>query len=489
VTASPTPPSTAEASGHVLVVDDNRLNRFKLQHDLEQQGFTVGQAEDGRQALDALRAERYDVVLLDILMPVMDGYETLAEMKRDAALRDVPVIVISALDEIDSAVRCIEMGAEDYLAKPFNPTLLRARLRASLKEKKLRDLERAYLQQEMVLRQQDKLATLGRLSAGMAHELNNPAAAAQRGAGQLRDALATLQEALMAAGAAGGSGLSESQAILLHELQATAAERATEPAELGMLERSDRESALQTWLQSHGVAKPWEVAPSLVDAGFTTADLERITAAFSPPQLGLVLTWLGATASALALVTQIGHGAGRIAELVQALKSYSYMDQAPVQAVDVHQGLDSTLVMLRSKLKQLEVRREYAPDLPPIQAYGGELNQVWTNILDNAADVLTKAEGMNGKGVITIRTRQDDGHVIVEIEDNGPGIPEELQDRLFEPFFTTKPPGQGLGLGLNISHTIVCQRHKGELTVTSRPGRTLFTATLPISPALDERST
>ena len=465
-------------------MDDNRLNRFKLQHDLEQQGFAVGQAEDGRQALDALRAERYDVVLLDILMPVMNGYETLAEMKRDAALRDVPVIVISALDEIDSVVRCIEMGAEDYLAKPFNPTLLRARLRASLKEKKLRDLERAYLQQEMVLRQQDKLATLGRLSAGMAHELNNPAAAAQRGAGQLRAALAILQESLIAAGAAGGGGLSDSQTTLLHELQAIASERAAQPVTLGMLERSDRESALQSWLQSHGVARPWEVAPSLVDAGFAPADLERIVTAFDAPQRGPVLTWLGAAAAAHGLAAQIGHGAGRIAELVQALKSYSYMDQAPVQAIDVHQGLDSTLVMLRSKLKQLEVRREYASDLPPIQAYGGELNQVWTNILDNAADVLAKMEGLDGKGVITIRTRRDGDHVVVEIEDNGPGIPEALQHRLFEPFFTTKPPGQGLGLGLNISHTIVCQRHKGELTVTSRPGQTIFTATLPISATL-----
>jgi signal transduction histidine kinase len=491
-TATPTPAESApqgatsqEAGGRVLVVDDNRLNRFKLQHDLQQQGFVVGQAENGRQALDALRAERYDVVLLDILMPVMDGYETLAEMKRDASLRDVPVIVISALDEIDSAVRCIEMGAEDYLAKPFNSTLLRARLRASLKEKKLRDLERAYLQQETMLRQQDKLATLGRLSAGMAHELNNPAAAAQRGAGQLRDALRTLQDALMAVGAggAGGAGLSEPQTALLRQLQDTAAQRAAEPVALGMLERSDRESTLQSWLQRHGVARAWEVAPALVDAGFVPDDLAPVAAAFAAPQVGPVLTWLGATATALALVTQIGHGAGRIAELVQALKSYSYMDQAPVQAVDVHQGLDSTLVMLRSKLKQLEIRREYTPDLPRIQAYGGELNQVWTNILDNAADVLSKMEGPDGKGVITVRTRQDDGHVVVEIEDNGPGIPEALQDRLFEPFFTTKPPGQGLGLGLNISHTIVCQRHKGELSVTSRPGRTVFTATLPVAPA------
>src|SRR6266542_2856312 len=354
------PVTAGRDGGRILVVDDNRLNRVKLQHDLHEQGFEVHQAEDGRQALERLRAEAYDVVLLDILMPVMDGYETLAEMKRDAALRDVPVIVISALDEIDSAVRCIEMGAEDYLTKPFNPTLLRARLGASLKEKRLRDLEKAYLQQEMVLRQQDKLATLGKLSAGLAHELNNPAAATQRGAGQLRDALVPLQHALQEAAA---EGLSESQVALLRTLEAEAAERVRTPVTLSVLERSDRESAVEGWLETHGVERTWEVAPALVEASFGLADLERIGSAFSGAQLASIATWLGATATALALLEQVAHGAGRIAELVQALKSYSYMDQAPVQMVDVHEGLDSTLVMLRSKLKQIEVRREYAAGL------------------------------------------------------------------------------------------------------------------------------
>jgi signal transduction histidine kinase len=457
------------------VVDDNRLNRVKLQHDLHEQGFEVRQAEDGRQALELLRTEMCDVVLLDILMPVMDGYETLAEMKRDAELRDVPVIVISALDEIDSAVRCIEMGAEDYLTKPFNPTLLRARLGASLKEKRLRDLERAYLQQEMVLRQQDKLATLGKLSAGLAHELNNPAAATQRGAGQLREALATLQRALQTAA---GAGLSEPQAALLRTLEAEVAERVRAPITLSMLERSDREAALETWLEAHNVERLWEVAPALVDAGLAAGDLDRVESRFAGPQLAAVVTWLGATATTLALLEQLSHGAGRIAELVQALKSYSYMDQAPAQMVDVHEGLDSTLVMLRSKLKHLTVRREYATDLPKIPAHGSELNQVWTNILDNAADVLASR---GGEGTITIRTRRDGEWAVVEIEDNGPGIPDALLPRVFDPFFTTKPPGQGVGLGLNISHTIVTQRHKGRLTVTSQPGKTRFEARLPLS--------
>ena len=257
------------------------------------------------------------------------------------------------------------------------------------------------------------------------------------------------------------------------------------PLTLSVLERSDRESAVVAWLEAHGVERPWEVAPSLVDASFGLADLERVGGAFSGAQLAAIVTWLGATATALALLEQVARGAGRIAELVQALKSYSYMDQAPVQMVDVHEGLDSTLVMLRSKLKQVEVRREYAADLPRIPAHGSELNQVWTNILDNAADVLAGAAGAGQHGIITIRTRRDGDWVVVGLEDNGPGIPEELQSRVFDPFFTTKPPGKGVGLGLNISHTILTQRHKGKLTVTSRPGRTCFQAWLPTGGTLE----
>ena len=185
----------SEEQGHILVVDDNRMNRVKLARSLEQQGHEVASAEDGEQALEMLAARRYDAVLLDIVMPGLDGFQVLERIKNDSDLRDIPVIVISAVDEMDSAVRCIEIGAEDYLPKPFNPVLLRARLNASLQKKKLRDLEKAYLQQDVTLRQSEKLATLGRLSAGIAHELNNPAAAAQRGARQLAQTLARLQVA------------------------------------------------------------------------------------------------------------------------------------------------------------------------------------------------------------------------------------------------------------------------------------------------------
>jgi signal transduction histidine kinase len=463
----------AEEQGHILVVDDNRMNRIKLSRSLEQQGYQVGLAEDGRQALGMLGTEAFDVVLLDIVMPGMDGYQVLEHIKGEPELRDIPVIVISALDELDSAVRCIEMGAEDYLPKPFSPVLLRARLNASLQKKKLRDLEKAYLQQEVMLRQSEKLATLGKLSAGMAHELNNPAAAAQRGASQLAAAFTHLQQTYLKLG---DMHLTAAQLETLLSLDRRAQARARQPAELDSLTRSDREAELETWLEEQGVEKAWEVAPALVNLGYDRDELNAWVADFSPVQFLAAIDWLNCTYTIYSLLDEIGQGAGRISEIVKALKSYSYMDQAPVQAVDVHEGLDNTLVILRGKLKpEIRLHRDYAADLPRIQAYGGELNQVWTNLVDNAIDAV------DGAGDITLRTCHDDEWVIVEIEDSGPGIPEAIQAHLFDPFFTTKAPGQGTGLGLNISHNIVVQKHKGRIEVTSQPGKTRFQVRLPLN--------
>jgi signal transduction histidine kinase len=466
-----------EEQGHILVVDDNRMNRIKLSRSLEHQGHTVNLAQDGQQALNMLETQSFDVVLLDILMPGMDGYQVLETIKVDPGLRDIPVIVISALDEVESAVRCIEMGAEDYLPKPFNPVLLRARLNASLQKKRLRDLEKAYLQQEVMLRQSEKLATLGKLSAGMAHELNNPAAAAQRGAAQLQATFSNLQQTHLKLGEL---NLDESQLESLLTLDNLAQQRAKQPADMESLTRSDREGELEAWLDEQGVVNAWEVAPTLVNLGYDCDALNTLVASFTPSQFCAVIEWLSDTYTIYSLLEEIGQGAGRISEIVKALKGYTYLDQAPIQTVDIHEGLDSTLVILRSKLKQgITVHREYDADLPRIQARGSELNQVWTNIIDNAIGA------MNGDGEITLRTRHDEEWVIVEIEDNGSGIPEEMVPNLFDPFFTTKPPGEGTGLGLNISHNIVVQKHQGKIDVYSRPGKTRFEVRLPLdcSPA------
>ena len=463
---------TNKEGGRILIVDDNRMNRLKLSMSLTQQGYQVATAESGPQALDMLASDPMDVVLLDILMPEMDGHQVLKRIKDDPKLRDIPVIVISALDEYDSVVRCIEMGAEDYLPKSFDPVLLHARLSASLQRKKLRDLEKKYLQQEMMLRQSEKLATLGKLSAGMAHELNNPAAAAQRGTNQLLIAFSRFQGAHLRLS---NPGITAAQGDFLNSFDDLSREQSQKGDFLDSLTRSDRESEIETWLDEKGVENAWDVASTLVSLDLDFDDLKQLAENFPGPRFPVVVEWINCTYTIYSLLNEISQGTGRISEIVNALKIYSYMDQAPIQNVDIHQGLDNTLVILRSKLKAgVTVHREYAPDLPRIEAFGSELNQVWTNLIDNAIDA------MDGVGEITLRTRHEGQWVVVEIEDTGPGIPQEIQSSIFDPFFTTKEVGKGTGMGLNITHNIIVQKHQGKIDLHSQPGSTCFVVKLPL---------
>lgn len=329
---------------------------------------------------------------------------------------------------------------------------------------------------DAALRQSEKMAQLGTLMAGVAHELNNPAAAVKRGAGQLAEVLEEYQEAQARIALL---GLSPGQSAQLQRLLADAAEKASKPApSLDALVRSDREYELEQWLDEREVDDAWELAPTLVNLGSTQDDLAAFTEQFAPEQLPAVVAALGATHSAHSLVAEIGQGAARLSDIVKALKSYSYLDQAPTQEVDIHEGLSDTLLILRSKLSGIRLVEEYDPDLPTIEGYGSELNQVWTNLLDNAADALEETPDP----VITIRTSHAEGWVRVEIEDNGPGIPKDVIERIFDPFFTTKPPGKGTGLGLDISYNIVVTKHGGDLTVHSHPGRTVFCTLLPQEP-------
>lgn len=323
------------------------------------------------------------------------------------------------------------------------------------------------------------MSTLGTLATGVAHELNNPAAATGRAAEQLRDAFARLEEAYLIRDQI---SFAPAAHAMLVELEQQARAAAGKPDELDGLARSDRESAIEAWLDAHQVEDSWRIAPALVAAKIDDPLLERAAANMEKPALNAVLAWVGAAYPVHALAYEIGQGSHRISEIVGALKSYSYLGQAPVQAVDIHEGLNNTLIMLRSKMKSgVPVNREFSTDLGEVLAYGSELNQVWTNLLDNAVDA------MGGQGAITVRTRGDGDWAVVEIEDDGPGIPSELLPRIFDPFFTTKEPGKGIGLGLSTSYSIVTEKHGGRMTAGSRPGMTRFVVHLPLDAQRDSK--
>lgn len=325
---------------------------------------------------------------------------------------------------------------------------------------------------ESMVRQNEKMAALGTLSAGLAHELNNPAAAARRSADQLRE---TIAEWLRLASARDELHLNDTQLHAIGDLRDEIFRRVAAPAQLDAITRSDRESRVQEWLEGRGVEDAWEAAPTLVNFNWTVEDFERLCVIFPDQAFPILAKWIAAGCMVYSLLDEVRLSAERISEIVKAVKEYSYLDQAPIQEVDIHKGLENTLVILRHKLKQgVKVNREYAPDLPHIEGYGSELNQAWTNIVDNAIDA------MHEQGAITLRTRREGEDVVVEICDTGPGIPAPIQQRIFEPFFTTKPPGEGTGLGLHITYNIIVNKHFGSIRVDSQPGNTCFVVTLPI---------
>jgi signal transduction histidine kinase len=324
--------------------------------------------------------------------------------------------------------------------------------------------------------QRERLLSLGRLSAGLTHELNNPAAAAVRATATLRERVSKMRRKLAHLATA---DIDPEALVALTELQETAVERMAKAEKLSPTQVGEAEDELTDWLDDHGIDNGWDLAPAFVAAGVTTDGLDEIVDTLPEALLADGIHWVAYALDTEQLMLEIEDSTDRISTLVAAAKQYSQMDRAAHQDIDVRDGLKSTLVMLKHKIKEsgrIQLVEDYAEDLPLVPAHPAELNQVWTNLIDNAVSAMAETGG-----TLTIRTALEGERVLVEIGDTGPGVPKELQSKIFEPFFTTKPVGEGTGLGLDISYRVVTQRHGGDLKVVSQPGDTRFQVRLPLA--------
>lgn len=442
--------------------------------------LTAEQAEELHRAGRHLRAEPGELVIRegtpgDCLMIILSGEVEVT--KRDGD-REVPLATrrageflgeMSLLEQTPRTASIRAVEESELLA--ISPAAFRRLLEGSpaTATTVLRTVAGRLRSTEASLVQSDRLAALGTLAAGLAHELNNPAAAIRRSSETLAAAFESWRRRTVELGTL---EMTPEERVALVRLERAVAGCGV-PLEQGAALRRE-ESRLLARLESLGVDEPWEVAPALAAFGWTRETLDETIAAFRPGHAAPVLEWLGAGLTSQQLMEEIRRSATAISDIVGAVKSYAYLDQAPVQVVDVVRSLEDTLVILRHKLTGVEVVRDFEAGLPRLEAHAGELNQVWTNLIDNAV------QAMDGAGRLELRTRNLGDAVEVRIADSGPGIPPELAQRIFEPFFTTKAQGVGTGLGLHIARTTVVTRHRGRISVDSRPGRTEFRVVLPL---------
>jgi signal transduction histidine kinase len=362
-------------------------------------------------------------------------------------------------------VRVATIGADDFVELAIEYRCVFRRVMAKV---------RPVMERLTTLEQnRERLTSLGTMAAGLAHELNNPAAAARRSSADLAEALEVLSSTI---GMFVESGIGRDGAAKLVALQREALDGRSERSPLTALDAADAEDELADALTAAGVAEGWRIVEPLAAAGVDRSFVERVTA-LAGPATDATIKWIAASLSARELAGELAESTDRMSKLVMAIKTYAYMDRGGVVEVDLREGLETTLTILGHKLKhkRIQIVRDYDGELPRLTVHGAELNQVWTNLLDNAIDAL------GDHGTITITTRQDGSCAEVDIADDGPGIPSEIRDRVFDPFFTTKDVGRGSGLGLDTSRRILVERHRGSLTLDSAPGRTVFRARLPMT--------
>lgn len=464
--------------GNILVVDDTPANLHLLIDILSKQGYEVRPAPNGKFALSAAKGMPPDLILLDIMMPGMNGYEVCQQLKADERTKDIPVIFVSAINEVLDKVKAFSIGGVDYITKPFQVEEVLARVQAHLAirnlqtslEKKNAELTTTLHQLKTTqaqLIQSEKMAALGQLIAGIAHEINTPLGAIRS---SINNIAGFFTENLLALPAFFQELSAENQQYFFALMEKSSKQTAS----FSSKEKRQIRKALQQQLEEIGIKEADNLASNLVTIGIYE-DIQAFLPLLQDPERDKLLKTAYDLASFQKSTKTIMTATDRAAKIVFALKSYARYDnfEEKLQA-NIVEGIETVLTLYHNQLKQgVEVVRNYQ-ELPPIWCYPDELNQVWTNLIHNAV------QAMNNQGTLKISVTQQETYLKVQITDSGCGIPEEIMPRIFEPFFTTKPAGEGSGLGLDIVKKIV-EKHQGKIEVLSKPGETVFTVFLPIN--------
>ena len=400
----------------------------------------------------------------DVLLAVVGPGDVIGEM----ALLDEAPRMASAIAKTDVRLLSISQEQLDELLNS-SPSATRALLYT---------ITNRWRETEGLLMQSEKMAQLGTLTAGMAHELNNPASAVRRGAAQINEMYSIFEEIHYSINRTNPSRAQIDEMFILDE---QAKKYANNPIKINSLDRSDREYTLETILEKHNIGNAWEVAPALVNLDADEKYIDEMVQNYSPSGLEKTLEWLGSTYNIYSLLEEISQAARHISNVVVALKTYAYQESTPQQNINIQTSLEETFLLMENVIPaRISITKVFDPDLPTIQGYQSELGQVWANILKNAIDAI------EGEGNVIVRIKHVSGTIVVKFEDDGAGIPEDIQSKIFDPFFTTKAPGEGVGLGLSISYNIIKQKHGGEITVVSEPGKTIFSVTLPVKLAEED---